>query len=89
MSEDCGIPGCSGALQERPKSARFDENGCFVGHEPRECGEHRTVGDHRAWCHDCGEWCYPRIPCLRCEIIPLRAFAEAHGYEEGDGLPLA
>ena len=38
------------------------------------------MGNHRAWCHDCNEWCYPRIPCLRCEIIPLREFAEAHGY---------
>jgi hypothetical protein len=25
--------------------------------------EHRTVGGHRAWCHDCGEWCYPSAPC--------------------------
>lgn len=25
--------------------------------------EHRTVGDYRAWCHDCGEWCYPSAPC--------------------------
>lgn len=22
----------------------------FVGWQPRECGEHRTVGDYRAWC---------------------------------------
>lgn len=64
-----------------PESAVFDEHGCFTGHEPRECGEHRTVGDHRAWCYDCSEWCYPTIPCIRCEIIPLRAFAEAHGWE--------
>lgn len=28
-------------------------------------GQHRTVGPHRAWCLDCGEWCYP-APELRC-----------------------
>lgn len=39
----------------------------FVGHDGRECGEHRTVGSHRAWCFDCGEWCYPNSPCVRCE----------------------
>jgi hypothetical protein len=33
----------------------------FEGHEPRECGEHRTLGSHRAWCFDCHEYCYPRI----------------------------
>ena len=30
----------------------------FEGYEPRECGEHRTVGTHRAWCFECNEWCY-------------------------------
>lgn len=44
----------------------------FHGFEPRECGEHRTVGSHRAWCFDCGEWCYPKAPCVRCEIVSLR-----------------
>lgn len=39
----------------------------FEGHQPRNCGEHRTVGPHRAWCFDCQEWCYPEIPCERCE----------------------
>jgi hypothetical protein len=52
----------------------------FFGQELRECGEHRTVGSHRAWCFDCSEWCYPRIPCRGCEIIPLRTFAEFYGY---------
>ena len=33
----------------------------FEGHTPRECGEHRTLGSHRAWCFDCHEYCYPRI----------------------------
>lgn len=33
----------------------------FEGHTPRECGEHRTLGSHRAWCYDCREYCYPRI----------------------------
>jgi hypothetical protein len=34
-------------------TAVYDENlGNFVGHQPRTCGEHRTVGPHRAWCFD-------------------------------------
>lgn len=50
-----------------------DERGrYFYGFQPRECGEHRTVGAHRAWCFDCGEWCYPPAPCVRCEIVGLR-----------------
>jgi hypothetical protein len=52
--------------------ALYDEAGNFLGHEPRECGEHRTVGEHRAWCYDCGEWCYELSPCVRCEIGELR-----------------
>ena len=50
-----------------------DARGYFEGFQPRECGEHRTVGDYRAWCHACGEWCYPSSPCVRCEIVALRA----------------
>lgn len=45
----------------------------FEGHEPRDCGEHRTVGPHRAWCFSCSEWCYPKSPCVRCEAPGLRA----------------
>jgi hypothetical protein len=52
---------------------RYDHDGNFVGMEPRECGEHRTVGPHRAWCFECGEWCYPESPCVRCEVVELRA----------------
>lgn len=44
----------------------------FTGHTGRECGEHRSTGD-RAWCHGCGEWCYPVIPCKGCELPQLRA----------------
>lgn len=51
----------------------FDESGHFLGFTGRECGEHRTVGAHRAWCYDCGEWCYPSTPCVRCELPTLRA----------------
>jgi hypothetical protein len=51
-----------------------DEHGCFVGHPGRECGEHRTTGD-RAWCFDCSEWCYPSMPCARCELPVLRKVA--------------
>jgi len=44
----------------------------FEGHSGRECGEHRTVGPHRAWCHDCSEWCYPSLPCPQCapRLVP-------------------
>ena len=45
----------------------------FEGYSPRECGEHRTVGTHRAWCHECAEWCYPELPCKGCELPQLRA----------------
>jgi hypothetical protein len=47
-------------------TAIFDESGNFQGHEPRTCGEHRTVGPHRAWCFRCTEWCYPDDGCIRC-----------------------
>lgn len=52
----------------------------FEGHLPRECGEHRTVGPHRAWCYDCGEWCYPKNPCVRCE----RALAMSKNAMDND-----
>lgn len=48
----------------------------FEGHDDRECGEHRTVGSHRAWCYDCHEWCYPLAPCKGCELSILRAKIE-------------
>lgn len=44
----------------------------FEGHPGRTCGEHRTVGPHRAWCFDCSEWCYPGQPCVRCDLPPTR-----------------
>lgn len=46
----------------------------FEGHSDRECGEHRTVGSHRAWCFDCHEWCYPNVDmaCRGCELPHLR-----------------
>jgi hypothetical protein len=45
----------------------------FTGHQPRECGEHRTVGPHRAWCFECSEWCYPAIAqgCKGCRASVL------------------
>lgn len=47
----------------------------WEGFPERECGEHRTVGPHRAWCYDCHEWCYPATEqaCKGCEIVALRA----------------
>lgn len=40
----------------------------FGGHKIRRCGEHRTVGPHRAWCFECNEWCYPdkEMACRGC-----------------------
>lgn len=47
-----------------------DDGRRFVGWEPRQCGEHRTVGNYRAWCFDCSEWCYPDfdMACARCRL---------------------
>ncbi len=36
-----------------------DDAGHWTGHSKVE---HRTTGG-RAWCHECGEWCYPQEPC--------------------------
>lgn len=41
----------------------------FDGFTGRGCGDHRTVGPHRAWCFDCGEWCSPDMPCEGCEAV--------------------
>ena len=58
-------------------TALYDERGNFVGFEPRLCGEHRTVGPHRAWCFDCREWCYPdpEIACIRCNPKVIEALS--------------
>lgn len=58
-----------GVDNRRPIGAHFDGKGNFEGYQPRSCGEHRTVGSHRAWCFDCSEWCYPGDPCVRCQLI--------------------
>lgn len=44
-----------------------DPEGNFHGHGG-PCGEHRTVGKHRAWCYQCSEWCYPdpEMACNGC-----------------------
>lgn len=47
------------------ETAVYAADGMFEGHQPRGCGEHRTVGS-RAWCFDCSEWCYPDSGCIRC-----------------------
>lgn len=54
-------------------SVVYDQRGHFQGHYPNEGCEHRAVGDHRAWCHDCREWCYPTMPCIRCERAQVPA----------------
>jgi hypothetical protein len=50
-------------------AAQHDKRGNFLGFVDLE--QHLTVGDHRAWCHTCREWCYPRIACTHCEAAPL------------------
>ena len=45
----------------------------WEGFKERECSDHRTVGPHRAWCHDDHEWCYPSSFCRGCELPALRA----------------
>lgn len=55
--------------------AEGEQGPLFTGWEPRECGDHRPVGDYRAWCFDCSEWCYSRtidMACKGCEIVHLR-----------------
>src|ERR1700735_262746 len=45
----------------------------FSGHQPRECGEHRTAGPYRAWCYADSEWCYPD-PGMACRgCLPVAA----------------
>lgn len=63
------IHNATGGNADAPSTARTE----FTGYAGRECGEHRTVGAHRAWCHDCSEWCYPEMPCKGCELPKLRA----------------
>jgi len=49
----------------------------FEGHRPRNCGEHHTVGPHRAWCLVCAEWCYPNVACHGCGQPALYIAIEA------------
>lgn len=70
-----------------PVSApHLDTHGSFYGFESRDCGEHRTVGPHRAWCFDCSEWCYPGAPCQRCHGVSdvIKTLARGYGVEDGE-----
>jgi hypothetical protein len=69
----------------RELAARLPEREApnFEGHPGRECGEHRTVGPHRAFCFDCSEWCYPSSPCARCELPALPPEREAPSRDPG------
>lgn len=70
-----------------PVSApHLDTEGSFYGFQSRDCGEHRTVGAHRAWCFDCSEWCLPDQPCRRCHGVSeaLRIIAAGYGIQEKD-----
>ncbi len=52
-----------------------DSDGNYLGKVGTTC-EHRSVGDHRAWCFNCAEWCYPNSPCGQpagCSTIALEA----------------
>lgn len=48
----------------------------FEGFPGSDCGEHRTVGPHRAWCYACTTWCYPDVPCPGCHVPILEAEVE-------------
>jgi hypothetical protein len=53
----------------------------FVGWLGRDCGEHRTVGDYRAWCHACSEWCYSNdldAACHGCRMPHMEAWVEQY-----------
>lgn len=65
----------SKAMASGARGVRMTPKPNFEGHQPRECGEHRTVGPHRAWCYDCSMWCYPHLEmaCHRCRIPMLEA----------------
>lgn len=50
----------------------------WEGIEGRDCGDHRTVGEHRAWCYDCGEWCYSGVArCRGCAAPTVRSLLAA------------
>jgi hypothetical protein len=62
----------------------------WEGRPGRTCGDHRTVGEHRALCADHG-WCYPNDPCSGCqtvmgwsEVDALKATAVALEQENAD-----
>lgn len=44
----------------------------FEGLDPRECGEHRTLG-RRAWCFACSQYCSPTVLCNGCELSSVMA----------------
>lgn len=72
MTDTGGYPFNPATGEEWPSREVWNEKGNFGGFLPNECGEHRTVGSHRAWCYGDSEWCYPKIPCRGCEISVLR-----------------
>lgn len=44
----------------------------WLGHEQRQCGEHRPLGAERAYCYECSEKCSELGPCMGCELPVLR-----------------
>lgn len=48
----------------------------FEGLVERDCGDHRGLGETRAWCVLCHEYCYEDNPCRGCEAPRLRRRAE-------------
>jgi hypothetical protein len=65
--DDQRCPTCGRGGAEGRTGPVYDGYDSFLGFAPRTCGEHRTVGAYRAWCHDCSMWCYPASPCLGCD----------------------
>lgn len=73
------------------KSPDVNDEPNFEGHAHRTCGEHRTVGPHRAWCFDHREWCYPDEPCAGCVAptpnLPPESAQEAPNVQGGHLVP--
>lgn len=77
----------TGPAGTAPEAAVYDVRGRYFGHQPRDCGNHRTFGSHRAWCGDCRKWCYPHSPCAGCQTTHDRVEPAASTAAELDPQP--
>lgn len=58
----------AGAILPNPPNPVRGFSGRFLHHEPHECGTHRPLSEHRSWCIECHEYCYPYHGCLGCRF---------------------